>query len=199
MRRSGLAAGVAVPLLLAGSAAFAQDEEGFRFHGYLRSGFGVAGTGDPQEAFKAPNAVAKYRLGNETEAYVETTFAYGVRPADDAKALFDTRVTVSYVTPTSNTNNFETTAALREAFVLAKGVWKSQEGRTFWAGQRFYDRHDLHMSDFYYRDLSGFGGGLEDVRLGEKTRLAFAWLGGSINELNSNGTLPPPRSFQLSK
>jgi maltoporin len=37
------------------------------------------------------------------------------------------------------------------------------------------------------------------VRVGEKTRLAFAWLGGSLNELNSNGTVPPPGSFQLSK
>jgi maltoporin len=191
---------IAVPLLaFLSTPVLAQDQEGFRFHGYLRSGFGVAGTGDPQEAFKAPNAGAKYRLGNETEAYVETTFDYGVRPEDDANAFFDTRVTVSYVTPTTNTNQFETTVALREAFVLAKGVWKSQESATFWAGQRFYDRHDLHMSDFYYRDLSGFGGGLEGVRVGEKAHLAFAWLGGSLNELNSNGTVPPPGTFQLSK
>jgi maltoporin len=191
---------LAAALILAfATCVGAQDQEGFRFHGYLRSGFGVAGTGDPQEAFKAPNAGAKYRLGNETEAYVETTFDYGVRPEDDASAFFDTRVTVSYVTPTSNTNQFDTTVALREAFVLAKGVWKSQESATFWAGQRYYDRSDLHMSDFYYRDLSGFGGGLEGVRVGEKARLAFAWLGGSLNELNSNGTVPPPGSFQLSK
>lgn len=181
------------------AGAAAQDTEGFRFHGYLRSGFGVAGTGDPQEAFKAPNAGAKFRLGNETEAYVETTFAYGMRPEDDRSAFFDTRVTVSYVTPTSNTNTFDTTVALREAFVLAKGVWKGQESATFWAGQRFFDRHDLHMSDFYYRDLSGFGGGLEGVHLGEEARLAVAWLGGSVSELNSDGTVPPPGSFQLSK
>jgi maltoporin len=181
------------------AGAAAQDAEGFRFHGYLRSGFGVAGTGDPQEAFKAPNAGAKFRLGNETEAYVETTFAYGMRPEDDRAAFFDTRITVSYVTPTSNTNAFDTTVALREAFVLAKGVWKGQESATFWAGQRFFDRHDLHMSDFYYRDLSGFGGGLEGVRLGERARLAVAWLGGSVSELNSDGTVPPPGSFQLSK
>ena len=148
-------------------AAHARAQEpGFRFHGYLRSGFGVAGTGDPQEAFRAPNAGAKYRLGNETEAYVETTFAYGMRPEDDAKAFFDTKITVSYVTPTSNTNTFDTTTALREAFVLATGVWKAQEEATFWAGQRFFDRHDLHMSDFFYRDLSGFGGGVEGIRLG---------------------------------
>ena len=195
---------LAPPAFVLGLAALAvtasaQDTDGFRFHGYLRSGFGVAGTGDPQEAFKAPNAGAKYRLGNETEAYVETTFAYGARPDDDATSLFDTRITVSYVTPTSNTNTFDTTVALREAFVVAKGVWKAQEASTFWAGQRFFDRHDLHMSDFYYRDLSGFGGGLEGVRLGEKARLGLAWLGGSVDELNSDGTVPPPGSFQLSK
>ena len=67
------------------------QEEGFRFQGYFRSGFGVAGTGDPQEAFRAPNAGAKYRLGNETEAYLETIFGYGVRPKDDSTAFFDTR------------------------------------------------------------------------------------------------------------
>jgi maltoporin len=186
--------------LAAGSAdAAAQDAEGFRFLGYLRSGYGVAGSGDPQEAFKAPNAGAKYRLGNETEAYLETTFAYGMRPQDDKDAFFDTKITVSYVTPTSNTNSFDATIALREAFVTAKGVWGSQESAVFWAGQRFYDRHDLHMSDFFYRDLSGFGGGLDGLSLGETAKLSFAWLGGSLNKLEPSGTVPPPGSFQLSK
>ena len=199
MPRSFRLAAAAALVLARSSPGAAQDAEGFRFLGYLRSGFGVAGSGDPQEAFKAPNALAKYRLGNETEAYLETTFAYGMRPKDDKNAFFDTKITVSYVTPTSNTNNFDATVALREAFVTAKGVWGSQPDAVFWAGQRFYDRHDLHMSDFYYRDLSGFGGGLEGVRLGEKPRLGVAWLGGSLNELNSNGTVPPAGSFQLSK
>jgi maltoporin len=179
--------------------AHAQDE-GFRFQGYLRSGYGAAGTGDPQEAFRAPNAGAKYRLGNETEAYLETIFGYGMRPEDDPTAFFDTRINISYVTPTSNTNDFETTAALREAFVTANGVWKAQEGATFWAGQRFFDRHQVNMNDFYYRDLSGFGGGLEDVRIGTgPLRMGLAWLGGSVNEVESNGSVPPAGSFQLSK
>ena len=169
------------------------QEEGFRFQGYFRSGFGVAGTGDPQEAFRAPNAGAKYRLGNETEAYLETIFGYGLRPKDDSTAFFDTRINVSYVTPTSNTNSFETTTALREAFVVATGVWKAQQDASFWAGQRFFDRHNMNMNDFFYRDLSGFGGGLDDVRLGGgPLRAGVAWLGGSVNELESNGSVPPP-------
>ena len=176
------------------------QQEGFRFQGYLRSGFGVAGTGDPQEAFRAPNAGAKYRLGNETEAYLETIFGYGMRPKDDPTAFFDTRINVSYVTPTSNTNSFETTTALREAFVVATGVWKAQQDASFWAGQRFFDRHNVNMNDFFYRDLSGFGGGLDSVRLGGgPLRAGVAWLGGSVNELESDGSVPPPGSFQLSK
>ena len=52
-------------------------ETGFRFHGYLRSGFGVDGSGKGQQPFKVPLAGSKYRLGNEAETYLETTFAYG--------------------------------------------------------------------------------------------------------------------------
>jgi hypothetical protein len=53
----------------------------FEFHGYLRSGFGVNGKGGDQEAFLAPGAPAKYRLGNETETYGEAIFVNNwIRP-----------------------------------------------------------------------------------------------------------------------
>ena len=170
---------------------------GFRFAGYLRSGYGVSGEGTAQEAFAAPNAGAKLRLGNETEAYVETTFAYGVAPAEDS-SFFDTRVTVSYVTPTSRSGAFDTTVSLREAWALGRGVLGSQPEATFWAGSRYYDRHDLHLYDFYYRDLSGFGGGVEGLRAG-RARIAAAWLGGSVDRLAPNGTVVPAGQFQLNK
>jgi maltoporin len=171
---------------------------GFRFHGYMRAGYGVNGDGDPQEAFRAPNANAKFRLGNETEAYLETTFDYGIAPADEPDVFFDTRITASYVIPISNTNSFDTTVSLREAWALARGVLGSKKDAQFWAGARFYDRHDLHMSDFYYRDMSGFGGGLENLKLGG-ARFALAWLGGSIDELDSNGTVVPPGQLRVNK
>ena len=206
MTWSGWSLALALPFLAAPMAAAGDDPQpaptpdprpsGFQFHGYLRSGYGVNGAGDPQEKFQAPNANAKYRLGNETEAYVETTFDYGLAPPDEPDVLFDTRITVSYVTPTSNTNSFDTTVALREAWAFARGVLGSQKDAQFWAGSRFYDRHDLHMSDFYYRDLSGFGGGVENLKAGG-VRLAAAWLGGSIDTLESNGTVVPPGQFQL--
>jgi maltoporin len=172
---------------------------GFRFHGYLRSGFGVDGTGKGQQPFIAPLAGSKYRLGNEAETYLETTFDYGATSEGDDPAYFDTRVTLAYVTPTSQSNSFATTFSLREAYALARNVWAAQPKATFWAGARFYDRHDLHITDFWYRDPSGFGGGLEDVALGENARLAVSWIGGSQDQLDSSGEVPSDQLFRFNK
>ena len=174
-------------------------DTGFRFHGYLRSGFGVDSTGKGQQPFIAPLAGSKYRLGNEAETYLETTFAYGMLSEDPDPAYFDTRITIAYVTPTSQANSFATTFSLREAYALARRVWAAQPTATFWAGARFYDRHDVHITDFWYRDPSGFGGGIEDIALGQSVRLAAAWIGGTQDQLDPNGTVPPEEPFRLNK
>ena len=70
---------------------------------------------------------------------------------------------------------------------------------TFWAGARYYDRHDLHINDFYYRDPSGLGGGVEDIALGESAKLAVSWIGGSQDQLDSNGTLPRDQLYRFNK
>jgi maltoporin len=175
------------------------DELGFRFHGYLRSGFGVDGTGKGQQPFQAPLSPAKYRLGNEAETYLETSFAYGANSEDKDPAYFDTRITLAYVAPTSQSNLFTTTFSLREAFAIARRVWAAQPNATFWAGARYYDRHDVHINDFWYRDPSGFGGGVEDIALGERTRLAFSWIGGTQDQLDSSGSLPPDELYRFNK
>lgn len=174
-------------------------DPGFRFHGYLRSGFGVDMRGKGQQPFQAPLSGAKYRLGNEAETYLETTFAYGARSEDPDPAYFETKVTLAYVTPTSQSSSFATTFSLREAYALARRVWAAQPNATFWAGARFYDRHDLHINDFYYRDPSGFGGGIEDVAIGDRAKLAFAWIGGTQDELDPNGQVPQDERFRLNK
>jgi maltoporin len=177
----------------------APGDLGFRFHGYLRSGFGVDSTGKGQQPFIAPLAGSKYRLGNEAETYLETTFHYGTTSEGDDPAYFDTRVTLAYVTPTSQSNTFATTFSLREAYAIGRRVWASQPEATFWAGARFYDRSDVHITDFWYRDPSGFGGGIEDVAIGDRTRLAVAWIGGTQDQLDSNGTVPRSELFRFNK
>src|SRR5262245_31967119 len=128
---------VTPPDVAESSPAGTPDELGLRFHGYLRSGFGVDGTGKGQQPFIAPLAGAKYRLGNEAETYLETTFAYGTNSEDPEPAYFDTRITLAYVAPTSQSNTFATTFSLREAFAIARRIWPAQPTATFWAGGRF--------------------------------------------------------------
>ncbi len=174
------------------------EDLGFRFGGYARAGFGDDSHGKSQQPFRAPLAGAKYRLGNEAETYLETLFRYGANTEGDNPGYFDTRVRLAYVTPTSQTSTYSTTFSLREAYVVGRNLWAAQPAATFWAGARFYDRQDVHINDFYYRDPSGFGGGIEDIALGRTARLAVAWIGGTQDELESTG-LPASDLFRFNK
>ena len=176
---------------------FAQNANNFGFFGYMRSGFGIDGKGGPQDFFKAPNSEGKYRLGNETEAYIEALFRYSYE--DENKAHFETNLRLAFVTPTSKSNSFVTTTSVREAYVAISGIISKKKEMKFWAGQRFYDRFENHMIDFWYRDMSGFGGGFEDLKLGKSIKIAAAFLGGSIDELQSDGNVYPKNSFVFNK
>jgi maltoporin len=162
----------------------------FEFHGYLRSGYGLNSRGGQQVAFQAPGADAKYRLGNEAETYAELIFVNNwVNPEhDDDKAWIKTQVTIE--ANTSNSANYANFPGgigndqfrFREAFVQAGNVFKSQPLAKFWAGERYYRRYQAHINDFYILDMSGYGGGVEDldVKVG---KLAVAFLGGARPDL----------------
>lgn len=160
---------------------------GFTFSGYFRSGLGVDSSGNSMQAFKNPLAQSKYRLGNEDDTYVETAFGYSFPDLDLPDGVeFSVGFRPSYSVP--RTNGSKATFSWREAFAQAKGVWAANPDASFWAGQRFYNRYDVHMTDYYYLDMSGFGGGVENIAVGDVGTLAVAWLGGSIDKLDSNGS-----------
>jgi maltoporin len=156
----------------------------FEFHGYFRSGYGVNGRGGQQVAFKAPGAGAKYRLGNEAETYAELIFVNNwLNPAHETdKAWLKTELMVE--ADTDNSASFSNTdhIRLREAFVLAGNLFKSQPGLRFWAGNRYYRRNDIHINDFFFLDMSGYGGGFEDLDL-KFGKAAVAYLGGARQDV----------------
>jgi maltoporin len=174
-----------------------QNADNFGFYGYMRSGYGITPEGDPMVAFQAPNAEAKYRLGNEAEAYIEPLFKYSYK--DENGAAFESILRLAFVTPTSKSNQFTTTTSVREAYASLRGISSKKPELAFWAGQRFYDRYDVHITDFWYRDMSGFGGGFEDLKIGKETKLAVAFLGGSIDQLGSSGNVIPQNEFTFNK
>jgi maltoporin len=176
-----------------------KSEWGFEFHGYLRSGFGINSYGNTMSPFRAPNSGAKYRLGNESETYLETTFLSRMPEGMlEEGVTFDTQIRLAYVVDFEDSNNNDTDTSLREAFGIVRGVWKDVPQAAFWAGQRFYSRYDIHMNDFYYRDMSGYGGGAEDIPIwGESAQLSVALLGGSTDDLDSSGTQYDEDDYQL--
>jgi maltoporin len=133
------------------------------FKGYARSGIGWTGSGGQQQCFQATGAGSKYRLGNECETYAEIKLGQEVWKEGDKSFYFDTNVAYSV----NQENDWEgTDPAFREANVQGKNLIEWLPGSTIWAGKRFYQRHDVHMIDFYYWDISGPGAGIENVDLG---------------------------------
>jgi len=75
--------------------------------------------------------------------------------------------------------------ALRQFNIQAKGLIKSNPDAVVWAGKRYYQRHDLHIIDTKYWNISGAGAGLENFKAGPGA-LSLAWIRGDTNLNNSN-------------
>ena len=161
----------------------------FEFHGYLRSGYGMNGEGGKMEAFIAPGAFAKYRLGNEPETYGELALVNNWLREDHPLSAPFIRTTVMMSYNTGENFTFDSLnnqkqgndIALRQAFTEGGNIFPSVPDIRVWAGQRYYQRMDIHIDDFYYLDMSGYGAGIQDVPLSNFGKLHLAWLGGSID------------------
>lgn len=167
--------------------------------GYFRAGYGRAGAGGPMIGFQAPGAPSKYRLGNEAENYGELIlskdiYIKGLFGLDEAgertRSELDgpiarVQLRLSFFNPYSAFgSSADTSVGLPEAWASVGNVLPFAPSTKFWAGSRFYRRHDIHVTDFFYWNMSGGGGGIEDIPLGDG-HLAFAWIGwGSTSGLS---------------
>jgi maltoporin len=172
--------------------------------GYFRAGYGRDNQGGPQVGFQAPGALAKARLGNEAENYGELTFAKtfylpGVfsltrnsSGAPSSRPLGHFQVRVSMYNPYQNYNvPSATNFGIAEAWGAIGHVNAAQPGMTVWAGDRFYRRHDIHINDFFIYNMSGGGGGIEDIKV-PFGKLALAWIG--IGSQSAFTDVPQPEA-----
>ncbi len=162
-------------------------DDNFEFNGYFRAGTGSNSEGGDQVCFGLPGARSKYRFGNECEIYSEFIFGYKAFRGDDG-AYFDIKSNLAYVVEGENDfEGVETGPAWREIYAeggnLVGGVF---EGAKFWIGKRFYRRHDVHITDFFYWDMSGAGGGVEDIDLGFG-KFAYAYLRNTDDDFDATG------------
>jgi maltoporin len=147
--------------------------------GYLRAGLGINSRGGKQVAFQAPGAYTKYRLGNETETYGELGFDINWMNPDKSATWFKTSLMLAVVAPLNNTFDVLSAIAVRQAYAEAGRFWNDKPDLSVWAGQRFYRRKDVHITDFFHHDMSSYGAGFQDWKVGKKAKLAVAYLAAS--------------------
>jgi maltoporin len=165
-------------------------------HGYFRGGFGGNASQRGRMTCFGLTTISgtlksKYRLGNECEQWGEFNLSAVVYSGDDGvvgtfhfmPAAYIPSTFIGY-SPTSTTaipdqNKTSTGAAVSFPNLYAdiKGIsWLF--GGAAWAGGRYYKREDVYISDFFYWNPSGIGGGIEDMNLGKMWDSAPAMFAG---------------------
>ena len=160
----------AVMLALGASAAHA--ELPVDFGGYFRSGMGSSSEGGKEACFGLAGAGSKYRLGNECETYGE--FALGGQ-AYKGKDGFGIRINSRLAFSVNQNQDWEQASpAWRELNAVAENIGTGAFAKSkAWVGKRFYDRQDVHITDYYFWNNSGPGAGIENIDLGA-TKLSYA-------------------------
>ncbi|WP_022942277.1 maltoporin LamB [Psychromonas hadalis] len=165
MKKLPLAIAVSAAILSSNVMAEASPVE---FNGYMRAGTGLgteSGKNPSFEKFKLG------RLGNENDLYGEFGFRKEVYNEDGVSFLLDSMI-ASGVTGNNGWEDGDFNIA--QFNVQAKGLFADKE-IVLWAGKRYYQRHDIHITDFYYWNTSGTGGGIENIQMGPG-RLSVALL-----------------------
>lgn len=181
-----------LPIVLALAGAFGAAHAGdTEFHGYFRVQGGAADKGGNLVAFQAPGAQAKYRLGNEADTYAEPSFAlnFGDQNAAWAKWKLTAAVQQQYTNDFQAVNGGSGNIAIREDFLQAGGFFGkgALENATLWVGQRFYNRHDVHINDYFYWSSGGPGAGIEGISAGSaKAAVAYFQNGGNGSDFSNS-------------
>ncbi|WP_332419309.1 maltoporin LamB [Vibrio metschnikovii] len=163
----------AVAASLAAGSAFAVD-----FNGYMRAGTAISNHGTGDQAFEK-NGVG--RLGNENDNYYEFGFAKELKTGEQTW-----KVESMIASSDEGKSGWESKEINVAQFnVQAKGLFASDPDAVLWAGKRYYQRKDIHITDFYFLNTSGTGGGIENVSIGDQ-KLSVALIQDGAHE-NSTG------------
>lgn len=145
-----------------------QSYQDFEFHGYARSGLLMNSDGRGGKAFSTGRS-PKYRLGNEDETYMELELVKNFYLEDGSWAKYHVMLADSVESTNDWTGGGDGDLNLRQAFVEMGNLSTftgAFEESVIWAGKRFYGRDDVHINDFYFRDYSGTGAGIQNIKLG---------------------------------
>lgn len=174
----------AIALALGSAAASAATTD---FHGYLRGGVGSSTNEGGTKSGSEFNKNKLGRLGNEFDTYGEVELGQEVFNKDGKSFYVDSMLAMDSAGTGNSENTKDDTAnfGLKQLNVQAKGLIAAAPDAVLWAGKRFYQRHDLHIIDTKYWNVSGYGGGVEKIKTGPG-ELSVAWIRDDQGPLNIN-------------
>jgi len=179
------------------------------FNGYTRVTVGTSGDGKTMAEFQAPGAWSKYRLGNESNTYSELAldYHYYLDGPDDKKSRFvELYGMLSDYEPNNRYNDVLQDYQHLNNDNLAQSYIKLGnflgDGVDAWFGRRYYDRHDIHMNDYYWLNSgqgAQFGGGVEGIPLaGHRLDVAlFKAHDFDVNDLNGGSQTGSINTYTL--
>jgi maltoporin len=144
----------------------------YNFNGYLRSGSGSNSNGGTMDCYSVKGGVALAagdianagRLGQECGTYGEIQLGTTMGEVDGTK--FDVQTMMA--TGVGQLQDWESANfAFRQAYGRATGFGTGAFAKSsVWVGKRYYDRHDVHIVDFFWMANTGPGAGIENIDLG---------------------------------
>ncbi|GAB3265523.1 maltoporin [Chitinimonas naiadis] len=158
--------------LVAAFAAQASMAAAVDYHGYIRSGSGAASEGGREVCFGLANGAPAFggkvanagRLGNECETYGELAFDAKLGESDGMNFTFHQML--AFVTG-QNGDWEQAEPSWRQVWVEANNIGTGAlANSSLWAGKRYYKRHDVHITDFFWSANTGPGAGIENIDLG---------------------------------
>ncbi|MGE0528158.1 MAG: carbohydrate porin, partial [Bdellovibrionales bacterium] len=166
----------------------------FEFGMYMRAPVGTNSQGGKQIQLINPGSRGnEFRLGNEA-GYGEARFTgHVLKGGSPDDPFFFANMTMAYDAQMNSQygDTYGTSGNVQLIQSYAKGGNFDGIHASFWAGKRHYRDADIYIHDFYYfADMGGIGGGVEDVRLPHGT-LAVALLQ-SADSTFQNTTLGYP-------
>jgi maltoporin len=168
----------------------AVQAEGIEFHGYFRVQVGGTSEGGNLQCFKLPFPnTQKFRLGNECDNYAEPSITLPFGDTDKVWAKWKLTMAIQdqgkQDAETSAGDNPGFNFLHRENYLYGGGFFpkgSALQDAVVWVGKRFYNRHDVHMTDYYYWSNSGPGAGVENISVGPaKLGVSYFQTGGNSN------------------
>ncbi|MDB5959429.1 MAG: lamB [Massilia sp.] len=158
--------------LVAGALAVGGPALALDYNGYFR---GLAGSNSSKggpTCFQMTGTLAKYRLGNECQVYGEFWMGQEVAKTDDGASFSGN---IMFYFNNANVSSEVDTVGLSQVYAQGDKI-PEFNGASLWAGRKYYKREALGPNDFFYWNGQGFGGGMEDMRVGDNLKFSYAWL-----------------------